>query len=280
MSEKLKARLLVALAATLSSTSGFFVKSPILETIPEEAKPFVMGFWRAAFALVVFLPMVRKMPFHPAMLLSGLCVFGMSGCFIASMSLTTSATTIWLMCFAPFWVFLFGWLFGKEAVSFRRSVPLFLAMAGVSFILCFTLRHRGASALGLGLGVLSGLFFACVIASLRYLRNYSSILLTTWNVGITLICFLPFMLGTGYFPTVSQLVMFAFFGIFQFALPYLLISRGLRKISAQEGALITLLEPTLTPLWVWLAWGVAEPWWTLAGGMLVFIALVMKTLEE
>ncbi|MDO5114367.1 MAG: DMT family transporter [Planctomycetia bacterium] len=277
LSETAKARWCVVLAATLSSTSGFFVQSPWLGSIPESSLPIVLGFWRAFFAFLVFVPAVRRWHFHPGMLLSGLCVFGMSLAFIASMRQTTAATTIWLQCFAPFWVFLFSLLFLREKWTFRRTFPLFLAMSGVGILLGFTLRASSASGVGLLWGILAGVLFAGVIGSLRWLRQYDSTLLVAWNVGIAMLCFLPLYLATGYFPTLPQFLLLAFFGIFQFALPYRLIAKGLQKISAQEGALITLLEPILTPFWVWLFWGIAEPWWTLVGGAFVLVALVLRT---
>ena len=51
-----KARLLVLAAATLWSTSGFFVKAPYLAGWPGP----VLAFWRAAFACVVLWPLVRR----------------------------------------------------------------------------------------------------------------------------------------------------------------------------------------------------------------------------
>ena len=130
--------------------------------------------------------------------------------------------------------------------------------------------------LGLACGILAGVFFAGILCTLRWLRNYDAQTVIAWNFVITLLCFFPLMLRTGYFPTPAQLATLAAFGVFQFALPYLLIARGLAKISAQEGVLIVLLEPILTPVWVWLVWGIGEPWWTIVGGVLVLCGLVVR----
>ena len=329
LSERNLARLLVILASTLSSLSGFFVESPILAEIPKDVRPIIMGFWRVAFGAMIFLPFVRKFQFHPVMLLSGLCVFGNGITFISAILLTTAATAIWLQNLTPFWVLIFSVLFLGEKITLRGVLPLGIALAGVGTILFFTLYTEDApknvpltvesstaagngaqrsdriappddspllsghcanasfpaavsllkthsKLLGLACGVLAGVFFAGILCTLRWLRNYDTRTVVAWNFVITLLCFFPLMLRTGYFPTLPQLAMLAAFGVFQFALPYLLIARGLAKISAQEGVLIVLLEPILTPVWVYLVWEIGEPWWTVVGGTLVLCGLVFR----
>lgn len=277
MSDRTLARLTVVLAATLSSTSGFFVESPILAEIPQNIRPLVLCFWRVAFAAVVFLPVVKKYTFHPVMLLSGLCVFGNGIMYITSMVLTTPGTAMWLQNLTPFWVLIFSVMFLHEKLTLRGLLPMAVALAGVGLILGFTLYSEGLPAMtGLVTGVLAGVFFAGVLCSFRWLRGYDSNTVVMWNILISLACFFPLMLWTGYVPTWPQLGMFAAFGIFQFALPYLLIARGLSKITAQEGVLITLLEPILTPVWVFLVWGKGEPWWTIVGGGLVLGGLLLR----
>lgn len=277
MTERTLARLTVVLAATLSSTSGFFVESPTLAEIPQNIRPIVMCFWRVAFAAMVFWPAVRKFQFHPVMVLSGLCVFGNGIMFISSMVLTTPGTAMWLQNLTPFWVLIFSVMFLHEKITLRGLLPMTVALAGVGLILGFTLHSEGLPAMtGLVTGVLAGVFFAGVLCSLRWLRGYETNTVVMWNILVSLACFFPLMLWAGYVPTWPQLGMFAAFGVLQFALPYLLIARGLSKITAQEGVLITLLEPILTPVWVFLVWGKGEPWWTLVGGGLVLCGLLLR----
>ena len=281
ISDKAQARLCVVLASVLSSSSGFFIQSPYFDTIPSEFQAVVAGFWRCVFAAILLHFMVpaavRKGKFHPAMLLSGLCVFLLSLTFIASMRLTSSATAIWLQDVAPFWVFLASVVFLRAKMSYRQLIPLALAMTGVGILLGFSLQTSTAHPFGLARGVCSGIRFAGAFATLRFLRAYDSNLLVLWNMRIAMVCFLPLVLWAGYVPTVTQLGLFALFGIFQFALPYCLIARGLKHISAQEGTLITLLEPILAPVWVYLTWGISEPWWTFLGGSFVCVALFLRS---
>ena len=141
ISERNLARLTVLLASLLSSTSGLFVKSPIIMEIPEDIRPYVIGFWRVAFAVVILLPFVRNYKFHPVILLSGLCVFGNGITYITSMVMTTPGTAMWLQNLTPFWVLIFSVLFLREKLSLRGVLPLGIALAGVGTILFFTLYH-------------------------------------------------------------------------------------------------------------------------------------------
>ena len=50
------ARLMVAAAAVLWSTSGFFAKAPLFEDRPGP----LLAFWRAVFASVLLMPQVRR----------------------------------------------------------------------------------------------------------------------------------------------------------------------------------------------------------------------------
>ena len=94
---------------------------------------------------------------------------------------------------------------------------------------------------------------------------------------------MPMVLAAGNLPEGQQWLYLAGFGIFQMGLPYLLFARGLRSVTGHEASGIVLLEPLLVPVWVWLAWhtspGYAAPrWWTLVGGGLILIGLVVRYL--
>jgi drug/metabolite transporter (DMT)-like permease len=64
----------------------------------------------------------------------------------------------------------------------------------------------------------------------------------------------------------------------QMALPYWLFTRALRTVSAQEAAIITLLEPLLNPVWAYLLTPERDTpnMWALVGGWLTLFALVWR----
>jgi drug/metabolite transporter (DMT)-like permease len=81
-------------------------------------------------------------------------------------------------------------------------------------------------------------------------------------------------------PSPGQLGLLAAFGTIQMGLPYWLMARGLRSISAQEAGAITLLEPVLNPLWAYLVAGEKPASMTWLGGSLILAALVWRYLPK
>lgn len=60
--------------------------------------------------------------------------------------------------------------------------------------------------------------------------------------------------------------------------PYILFARGLRTITAQEAGLITLVEPVMNPIWVWILWQQPIARHTMIGGGLILVALLTRYL--
>src|SRR5205823_6073238 len=61
----------------------------------------------------------------------------------------------------------------------------------------------------------------------------------------------------------------ALMGCIQIALPYVLLSYGLKRVPGAEAGLLALVEPLLTPVWVALVIGERPTAATLAGGVSV-----------
>ena len=207
-----------------------------------------------------------------------LAFLAMNICFLQSMVWTTAANAIWLQNIAPVWVCLFARLAG-EPLDRRDLVPLGFSACGVGLILAYELSGiswRGTAPLGVLIGLLSGLFYAVVIHFLRRLRDFDSAWLIVLNLATTAVVLAPLPARWGIWPTTTQWLTLAAFGVVQMGAPYFLFARGLRKISSQEGAAIGLLEPLLVPIWVWQTERPA--WWTIAGGALIFVGLAWRYL--
>jgi drug/metabolite transporter (DMT)-like permease len=70
--------------------------------------------------------------------------------------------------------------------------------------------------------------------------------------------------------------MLAFLGFVQIGLGYLLFTYGQRRIPALESALISMLEPILNPIWVILWYGEHPSPWSVAGGGIIILALIVR----
>ena len=75
-------------------------------------------------------------------------------------------------------------------------------------------------------------------------------------------------------------LLIVYLGVFQIVGAYLLLSAGLRHLTALEGMLLLLLEPVLNPVWAALVQGEVPGALSLAGGAVILGATVWKTVAD
>lgn len=283
-------RLLIAGAAVLWSLSGAFTK---LLTLPDNSlasaplptgglgfnQPpvdgLVMAFFRALFAGLLLVPAVRRrhIAFRPAMIFMALCFAAMNASFVSAMAQGTAANAIFLQYTAPVWLYLFGICLLHERADRRQVVTLTIAMTGVAVIVADAfLQPTWDTFKVVLLALASGVTYAGVLQFLRILRGHAGQWLTVVNHLTAALVLLPIMFLHA-LPTGRQIAFLALFGIIQMGIPYWLMSRGLRTVSAQEAGTLTLLEPLLNPVWAYLAAGEVPQTATFAGGTLILLAL-------
>jgi drug/metabolite transporter (DMT)-like permease len=271
---KLAGRLWVLVAALMWSTSGLFAKAPLFDDFDLD-RGLVLAFWRAAFAAMVLVPMIRRPKWNVRLVPMTICFTVMSVTFLTAMARTTAANAIWLQATSPWWTFLLAVLIFRERVARRDLIPLGFGVLGVGTILWFELVIHPQDVTGVLCGLVSGICFACVVLFMRRLRDQGSVWLIALNHLVATAVMLPWVIHAGIWPRPDQLAVLAGFGIFQMAIPYVLVSRALRTISSQEVIGICLIEPVLTPVWV-LFWGEVPATWTVVGASLILLGLVLR----
>jgi len=273
---------MIAFAAVLWSTSGFFAKAPWFDGWPIEHRGLMLGFWRSVFAVGILIPFVRRPQWHPALITMCLCFGCMVWAFLTAMVNGPAANAIWLQYLAPAWVMLLGVLLLKEKVTDADLKMLAFCLAGVLLIL-FMEMQSSSSLYATLIGILSGVAFAGVILHMRVLRQLESTWLMVLNHGATVCILLPWAWGQTGDVAMPAYAALAFFGVFQMSIPYLLFARAVRAVGSPEASVLTLLEPILVPLWVFIAWHhhpsyEAPRWWTWAGGALILTGLLLRYL--
>jgi drug/metabolite transporter (DMT)-like permease len=271
---RLVARLCVVVAAALWSSSGYFAKHPIFDGWDQQVRGTLLSFWRALFATLVLLPAIRRPRWRPGLVPLVVCFAVMSLSYLTAMSNTTAANAIWLENAAPWWVFLFSVLLFREPIVRRDLVPLGFGMAGVCTILYY--EFQGAAVYGVVSGLVAGISYAGVVVTLRHLREENSSWLVALNHAVAALVLVPWVLVLAQWPSVGQLAMLAAFGVFQMAIPYLLLARGLRAISSQEAVALGMLEPILIPIWAFMVRGEVPARWTRVGASLILMGLVLR----
>jgi drug/metabolite transporter (DMT)-like permease len=280
---QLSGRAMIVGAALLWSLGGLFAKAPVFDDWPLESRGAMLAFWRALFAGLLLVPMVRRPRWRPALVPLTVAFTGMNIAYLSAMTLTTAANAIWLQCTAPVWVFVFSALWGTDRFDRRDLLTLVCSALGVGLILSRELPRSavsgsfsGASQLGVGLALGAGVCYAIVVMAMRQLREQDGAWLVAVCHLVAASALAPYIVWLGLWPSPTQLVVLAAFGLLQMGLPYWLFARGLRSISGQEASGLGLIEPVLMPIWVYLAWHEEPAWWTVAGGGLILAGLTLR----
>jgi drug/metabolite transporter, DME family len=194
--------------------------------------------------------------------------------FTVANKLTTSANAIFLQDTAPLYVLLLSPLLLKEKPTRGEllSVPLFL----LGLLLFFKDKLTPGQLSGNLIALASGVAFALCILGLRRLGGSNAPALLLGNLLAGAASF-PGALG-GQTVTTRDLLIVLFLGVFQLGLSYALFARGVRHTPATEASLLVLLEPVLNPVWAFLLAGERPGPWALAGGSLVLLGTLWRTL--
>ena len=274
------ARLQIIIVAILLSTSGVFIKGCSFSGW--QVASFRAG--SAAIALLLFLPGIRHQLNWRTMTV-GIAYSGILILFVAANKLTTAANAIFLQDTAPLYLVLLGPLLLGETV--RRQDVLFMFAMAAGLIMFFLGGDPPADsapnpAMGNLLGVFCGLFWALTLLGLRWIAHdprsnkYSGPAAIMCGCVIASLATLPWALPVSD-ARVIDWGLVVFLGVFAIALAFVLLSSGMKKVSSLEASLILLLEPVLSPIWVWFAYGERPGPWALTGGSIILTATLLKT---
>jgi len=257
-------------AALLWSTGGLFIKLTPLGPLGVACGRSAVT---AAFYLLVMRPRMREARWSTA-----LCYAGMILTFVSATKLTTAANAIFLQYTGPAYVLVLApWLLRER---FRRVDGLCVVASLFGMSLFFVGKLEPGQLIGNLLGAVSGVFFALTILLLR--RDSitgpgdplpSMTLGNLVGVGLSLpFCFRDFgqlaPLGVG---------ALLYLGLVQMGLAYLLFGKGLKKVTAAEASLLSMLEPTFNPVWVFLGTGEKPGPLAILGGAIVIAAVALRT---
>lgn len=261
--------LAVVLAAVVWSTGGLFIK-----LLPFQ--PLTILFYRSLFAATLFALVFRRKVFRlngTTLIVSIFYAFLMLS-FVVSTKMTTAANSIFLQYTAPIYVLLL------EPVLFR--IPLerinvwTIFICAIGMLLFFMGDLEVGNRMGNLIALGSGVLLAAMLLTQRLNapeRHESSIF---WgNIIMLGIGFPSYIHSTA--PTADQWLMLLFLGFIQIGVGYLLFTYGLKRVLAIEGALLSMLEPILNPVWVFLGYGEVPSRYAILGGIIIILMLTLRT---
>jgi drug/metabolite transporter (DMT)-like permease len=270
ISEHNKGILAVFLTAILWSSGGLFIKLISLDSME-------LSFFRCAIAAVVFALMFRKriLKLNSLALLNSFAYAAVLILFVIATKTTTAANAIFLQSTAPIYVLIFEPLLTKtkwERINIITIVVCFLGM-----ILFFMGDLTPGDIKGNIAALLAGVAFAAFFLGMKKNEpQYGESSIFYGNVIVALIC-IPFITDMNSI-SVQDFAMVSFLGVFQIAFAYALFSYGLKRIIAVEASIISMFEPVLNPIWVFIGYGEVPSFYAIIGGIIIMTAITVRTL--
>ena len=262
--------LLVAGAALLWSTGGLGIKAL---TDP----PLKVAFFRSAVAAVALLLYFRpRLPRLTPGFLAAIASY--AAClitFVVATKWTSAANAIFLQYSGVVWVLLFSPLVVKEPLHVRDAAAIGVALAGMA--LFFLGRFDSPGRAGDAMALLSGVFFAALVLSLRRERGAGAEAAVAWGNVATTAAVLPFV-ASDLSLTPRSAGVLVLLGVFQLAGAYILFVRGIDTVTATQASLVGMLEPIANPIWVFLFLGERPNAVSILGGFVVLGAIAWRTL--
>ena len=196
--------------------------------------------------------------------------------FVVANKLTTSANAIVLQSTSPIWVLLLGVIFFRQKLTRLDTVTVLFTAAGISLFFVEQLSGGGmwGNLIGLGSGLWFGLFFT---TNGRLPDNDHVMSALFWAQIIAAATALPFLFTDP--PALTPLSVGALvaMGIFQLGLPYITYGLASRVCPPLTCSLLSLIEPLLNPVWVFLAIGERPGALALAGAAVVIISITTRS---
>ena len=284
----LRAVSLMVLVTLLWSTAG------VVSRHLEAAQSFEVTFWRSAFnalGLAVALTVLRGPALWRGLLrspravwVSGVCWAVMFTAFMVALTMTRVANVLVTMAIGPLVTALFARLFLHHRLPARTWLAIAVAGAGIAWMFGHEVQAADArSLLGMAVALAVPLAAAINFTVLQHISHgeaagESQDMLPAVLIGALLsaLCTLP--LSWPLQASAHDLGLLAGLGVFQLALPCLLVVGLSRVLPAPEIALLGLLEVVFGVLWAWVGAGEAPGSTALTGGMLVLGALLANEL--
>jgi drug/metabolite transporter (DMT)-like permease len=267
----------VALAALMWSTGGLIVRSL------ESADVWTTVFWRGVFSAAFLLAYIwwcergKIVQVFRAMGLPGVVVAlslgASSTCLVIAFNLTSVANTLIIFSTSPLIAAVLGRILLGEHVQANGWLVMLLAVAGVAIMV--SASFAPGSLIGDLLALLVALGSAFVTVTIRKYRDVRMTPATCLGALFTALAAFPF--ATPLSVSTGDFGLLFVFGALQHGAGLALYTRAAQLIPVAQVAIISLLEPILGSVWVWIFLGEHPGPTALIGSGIVLSALVSYT---
>ena len=270
-SEHQKGLAAVFLAALMWSSGGLFIK-----LVPYT--PMQISFFRCSIAAVTFAIIFRKsiLQFNKLSILNSFFYAGTLIFYVIAMKTTTAANAIFLQSTAPIYVLIFEPILNKTNWEKANIITITVCFGGM--ILFFIGGLEPGQFEGNLYALASGIVFAALFLGLKQNdKKYQQSSIFIGNIIVALIC-IPF-LSTLQEIIFTDLWKVVYLGVFQIAIAYAFFSTGLKRVFAVEASIISMVEPVLNPVWVFIGYGEVPSVTAIIGGVIIITAISVRTIQ-
>lgn len=242
---------------TITAVSIWAISSGIIVRYINQSAEIIYGAGAAAGFIFVFLWLLLKgdqnkikesFPWKNNLALIGLFIGLNNGLFYAAIKLTTISNAILTHYFEPILlVLIFAPIILKQKILKGHIIASFLGFMGLLIILWPQINTKEIN-IGIFLGLVSAIFFAwhtAIESKLATTTKIDPLIEVLYKNGVPALMFLPFVIkkgASGGIP-MEDWGKLVFFGILVLGISFILLYRGLSKISSQNASVLFYGEP-------------------------------------
>lgn len=225
--------------------------------------------WRNKGDLIKPLKQVNKLSLLAGVFL-GTSFFGN----IFALLHTSVANVTFLLSSSPFIAALLGWCILGERVTKRTWVAIALTSVGVSVMVGHALSGDGI--IGMAFALMMAACYA--VFSVIFRRGKGSDMLPAALVAGVFSMLVAAFAIEDFAISWADLAICITLGVFQMGLALVLFIAGSKHVPAAELTLLTMLEVILSPIWVWFLFNEHPGYWTLVGGSIIMLGVLVQAI--
>ncbi len=278
-------RRLYALGLASMICASFFTSlAGILVRLVEDAQGFTLLFYRS-LAFVLFMALFLGLRYRgrtlsafrdigrPGVIVTlALGVAFMS--YIFALIETSVARVVFIGGTTPFVAAALAWLVLRERLEPKTLLAMLGALVGIGIMVGEGMAE--GSMLGLVLAFIPVLGYAVTLVCFRFNKGVD-MLPAGMLAGIVALAVSAIAAPTLAI-SANDLLMAVLLGVVQLGFQYVLVTYGVRHVSAGEAALLGRMQLVLAPIWVWVGVGEVPSLATLFGGGVILSVVLLHSL--
>jgi RarD protein len=187
---------------------------------------------------------------------------------------TSVANVTFVLSSSPFIAALLGWLILGERVKKRTWVAIALTSVGVSVMVGHALSGDGI--IGMAFALMMAVCYAAFSVIMR--RGKGSDMLPAVVIASFFSMLVAALAIDDFAISWADLGICLALGCFQMGLALVLFISGSKHVPAAELTLLTMLEVILSPIWVWFLFNEHPGNWTLVGGSIIMLGVMVQAI--